>query len=178
MDALDPLFVALSGIGILGGVWIALAALAALLWRRPYVLPFVVAGVLVADGLALVLKLIVGRRRPYVANPDPEPLMHTPLDLSLPSGHAATSFAGAALLAAFVPRLAGPLFLLAAAVAWSRVYVGVHYPADILAGALLGLAVAAVFVLAERRWPRTRAATAPRSPGATPRRSRQARPRG
>jgi undecaprenyl-diphosphatase len=77
-----------------------------------------------------------------VANPFPEPLMSTRLDLSLPSGHAATSFAGATLLAFVVPRLTVPFLALAAAIAWSRVYVGVHYPSDIVAGAALGAAIA------------------------------------
>lgn len=146
VEALDPVFTFLSRIGSLGLVWILLALVATVLWRRPVVLAAVAAGVLSADLLALGLKIVGGRTRPYGANPEPEPLLSTPLDLSLPSGHSATSFAGAALLAAFAPRLAVPLLTLAAAIACSRVYVGVHYPLDIVAGALLGLGVAAVLL--------------------------------
>jgi membrane-associated phospholipid phosphatase len=60
---------------------------------------------------------------------------------SFPSGHATTSFACATVLALMIPGLALPVFVLAAAVAWSRVYVGVHFPLDVLAGAVLGVAI-------------------------------------
>jgi membrane-associated phospholipid phosphatase len=73
---------------------------------------------------------------------DPKPLMEVPTTSSFPSGHAATSFACALVLARFAPRLTIPLFILAALIAFSRVYVGVHYPFDVLAGTALGLAVA------------------------------------
>jgi len=77
-----------------------------------------------------------------VAHPGQDPLRHATLDVSLPSGHAATSFAAAVALAHYVPaRVAPLLFVLAALIAWSRVYVGVHYPSDIVAGALLGVGV-------------------------------------
>jgi undecaprenyl-diphosphatase len=64
-----------------------------------------------------------------------------PTDWSFPSGHAATSFAGATMLAHFLPRQRLLLYALAVAIAYSRVYVGVHYPVDVLAGAALGTAV-------------------------------------
>ena len=80
--------------------------------------------------------------------------MRSSLELSFPSGHAATSFAGATLLALALPRLAWPLLVLAAAIGWSRVYVGVHWPSDVLAGALLGAALA----FGVRALPRLRAA--------------------
>jgi membrane-associated phospholipid phosphatase len=72
----------------------------------------------------------------------------------MPSGHAATSFAGAVVLTYLLPRAAPFLFLLAAAIAFSRVYVGVHYPSDVVAGAALGAAVAlAALVLVRLRRP-------------------------
>jgi undecaprenyl-diphosphatase len=56
------------------------------------------------------------------------------------------------MLAFYVPRAAPALFLLAAAIAWSRVYVGVHYPLDVLGGAVLGvlLAIALRWLVAAR----------------------------
>jgi undecaprenyl-diphosphatase len=61
---------------------------------------------------------------------------------SFPSGHATVSFACAAVLAAALPRLRVPLFALAALIAFSRVYVGVHYPSDVVGGAALGILIA------------------------------------
>jgi undecaprenyl-diphosphatase len=119
-----------------------LALVLAVQWRRPELLPIVAATVFVTDEITLALKHLVGRERPYVTRPEPEPLLTTGLDLSFPSGHASTSFAGATILALLLPRFAIPFYALAAAIAWSRVYVGVHYPADILAGAVLGAGVA------------------------------------
>jgi len=81
-------------------------------------------------------------QRPAFRYAEPKALVHVPHDHSFPSGHAATSFACATTLALAFPRLAAPLYLLAAAIAYSRVYVGVHYPLDVLGGAVLGIAVA------------------------------------
>jgi undecaprenyl-diphosphatase len=136
--------VGLSLIGVYGAVWIALALVLAVRWRRPELVPIVTATVFAADEITRGLKHLSGRERPYVAEPEPEPLLTPDSELSFPSGHASTSFAGATLLTLLLPSLAIPFYALAALIAWSRVYVGVHYPFDILAGALLGLAVALV----------------------------------
>jgi undecaprenyl-diphosphatase len=70
---------------------------------------------------------------------------------SFPSGHATTAFACATMLAAFAPRLRVPLFALAALIALSRLYNGDHYPLDVLAGAALGTATAAILLKTSRR---------------------------
>ena len=79
-------------------------------------------------------KLVVARRRPAVE--DLPHLMATPTGLSFPSSHASSSFAAARAYSAMLP--AAPLYAAAAAMGLSRVYLGVHYPTDIAAGALLG----------------------------------------
>ncbi len=132
--------------GSLGLVWLALALVLAALWRRPALLLLVLAADGAADLLADALKRLTGEQRPAFRYPEPPALVHVPHDGSFPSGHAATSFACATVLAAFAPRLAPVLLVLAAAIAFSRVYVGVHYPLDVVAGAALGAAVGLVLL--------------------------------
>jgi undecaprenyl-diphosphatase len=143
---LDPLFVALSRIGNAGLVWIALSFGVALAMKRsPLWLPALTAAcVWGADLLSLALKATFDRPRPFETIAEPGPLLTGTVSASLPSGHAATSAAGAVILSAFAPRLAPAFGLLALAIAFSRVYVGVHYPADVVLGAALGAAVALV----------------------------------
>ncbi|HEY3050279.1 MAG TPA: phosphatase PAP2 family protein [Gaiellaceae bacterium] len=142
MHALDDVFVALSGIGSQGAIWLIIAAIAALYWRRPAIFLYVVLADLVADLLAFFLRHVIGRERPPLRFPEPHTLVHVPNNPSFPSGHAATSFACAATLAWLTPLPRIPLFGLAALIAFSRVYNGVHYPLDVIGGAALGVLVA------------------------------------
>ena len=149
----DP-FVWLGTIDKIGAVWIVLA-LAVGLWLRRGVwgtLGLVVLTALTtlaADSLSFGVKDLTHRTRPFQAHPEIHPL-YVVHSSSFPAGHAATAFAGAVLLSFVAPRLA-PLFcVLAALIGFSRVYVGVHYPTDVLAGAVLGAAVGAAAALAYR----------------------------
>jgi undecaprenyl-diphosphatase len=133
----------LSVVGYSGLVWIALAPLVARLARRNaiFATAFTAACVWSADLIALGLKAATGRPRPFETIPQADPLIGATVGQSMPSGHAATSFAGAVALTYFLPRSAPYVFLLAVAIAFSRIYVGVHYPSDVVAGAALGAAV-------------------------------------
>jgi membrane-associated phospholipid phosphatase len=84
------------------------------------------------------LKLVVRRHRPVLE--DLPALISTPTKLSFPSAHASSSFAAARAYGRLLP--AAPLYAAATAMAASRVYLGVHYPSDILVGAALGTVVA------------------------------------
>jgi decaprenylphosphoryl-5-phosphoribose phosphatase len=67
-----------------------------------------------------------------------------PASLSFPSAHAATSFAGATLIGGLAPPLRPPLYLAAGVMAFSRPYLGVHYPSDVVAGAVVGMVLGRV----------------------------------
>ena len=120
------------------------------LYRRWGVLLLTVVAVAVADWSATGIKALVDRDRPPVRYAEPKALVAVPHDHSFPSGHAATSFAGATTLAFAFPRLAPVLFVVAAAVAYSRIYVGAHYPLDVIGGAALGVGVATALRLLAR----------------------------
>lgn len=106
--------------------------------------------------LVQVIKHLVGRARPRLTLPPWEhigPSFDSDLH-SFPSGHAATSFALAAVLANRFPRQAWIFYTLAVLVGVGRVVGGSHYPSDVLAGAVLGLAVG--WALADTAWRRAR----------------------
>ena len=85
-----------------------------------------------------------------------------PTSTSFPSGHSASGFAFAQAVAATRPELGLPLRGLAAVVAYSRVHTGVHYPGDVLAGSLVGMAIGEGTARAARSLLRRRAAWAAR----------------
>ena len=114
----------------------------AIVWRRPWFFVTLVAATLAADGLSLLLRQWIGRDRPPLVYPEPRPLVGVPHSGAFPSGHAATAFAAATVIGSNSRRLAIPAYALAAVVAWSRVYVGVHWPLDVIGGAALGTLVA------------------------------------
>jgi undecaprenyl-diphosphatase len=134
-------------------------------WKR-FTIPFVVAGtvlialgrlrglrfvvlalvsVMVADALSTyVFKHPIGRLRPCSALEDVRILVGCTASGSFPSNHAVNASALATLVALHARPLRLPAALVAMTVAYSRVYIGAHYPLDVLAGAVLGIAVALI----------------------------------
>ena len=93
-------------------------------------------------GMAVtVLKDLAERARPPLADPALQAVGTIPESTSFPSGHSATAFAAAVAVGLLHPRLLKPLLALAALVAVSRVYLGVHFATDVLAGSALGVAI-------------------------------------
>lgn len=88
----------------------------------------------------LLLKPLFGRVRPFVLQPAVILLVEPPLDASFPSGHTAASFAAVFALKASGSPLWKPALALALVIAFSRLYLYVHWPSDVLGGALLGIA--------------------------------------
>ena len=137
--ALDWLMPLVSVICNHGEVWIVLAAVLLILprTRRTGV---VVALALVLDLICcnLILKPLIGRLRPCDLNTAITLLVARPGDASFPSGHTASSFAAVGALLACRSRLWRPAFVLSVLIAFSRLYLYVHWPSDVLAGAVLG----------------------------------------
>jgi len=139
-------------------VFVVVGLFLAVLWRKPWIFVVVVCVDAAAGALSYGMRDWIGRRRPPLVYPEPKPLVHVPHSGAFPSGHAATAFACATVLACWDRRLAVPAFVLAAAIAWSRVYVGVHWPLDVLGGAVLGVLVAIALLRLLRALRRSRPA--------------------
>jgi len=140
---LTPLMLFLSFLGDGGWLWIT-AGVILLIFRKTRK-----AGVCVLLSLLLgfltnnlLIKNLVARVRPYDAVPGLEALTPPLNDWSFPSGHACSSFAAAAAMTFSLGKKAAWGFILAALIALSRVYVGVHYPSDVLVGAAVGVLAA------------------------------------
>jgi undecaprenyl-diphosphatase len=117
-----------------------------------------------AGGVALLLvqpiSNAVDRTRPFVAHPHSHLLVSHARDAGFPSDHATGAFAMAMALWLYDRTIGAICFVLAAIVAFARVYVGVHYPGDVVGGALIGMAVALIFYLTPLRRVIARIATA------------------
>ena len=143
------------GLTILGAGYTAWGLLPLALWGRTRRLALALAAPVALQAvLVWALKALLGRVRPWLALGLPAPWGH-PYDGSFPSGHAAGSFCVAAFFVAALPAfpafgsrvrarvLSIALVAIAGLIALSRVYLGAHFPSDVLAGALLGGAIGA-----------------------------------
>jgi undecaprenyl-diphosphatase len=95
------------------------------------------------------LKFLVQRQRPYLFLELGSKLSKGPgeiLDPSFPSAHAAFSFMMATLLTAWLPRYRIPFLITAGFISWTRIYLCLHYPTDILVGGLLGYGITKLFL--------------------------------
>jgi len=96
------------------------------------------------------LKFLTQRQRPILFLEMASKLSKGPgeiLDPSFPSAHAAFSFAMATLLSQWFPRYRIIFFFIAGFIGWTRIYLGLHYPTDVIAGAILGYGATKLFLL-------------------------------
>jgi undecaprenyl-diphosphatase len=148
--ALDPCMIFLGSINDYGVIWLVLlGVLAALSGKTGRCAALAGLAALMA-GLACseLLKSIVMQPRPFVSLPDVRLLISPPSSYSFPSVNATYAFAASSGASLTARRLLGRLpvwgwglLVLAIAISYSRVYVGVHYPGDVLGGALLGISI-------------------------------------
>lgn len=146
-DWLNPIIIAITSLGNAGVFWIllTLVLLVSKKTRRVGILCMMaLLGSLIINNL--ILKNVIARVRPYEVIEGLKIIVKAPMDTSFPSGHSAASFAAGVVLLRNLPKKAGiPLFVLAWLIALSRLYVGVHYPTDVVAGILSGTLIA-IFV--------------------------------
>lgn len=150
--ALDSVMVGITLTATHAALWFILAFLMTCSGRyRRVGVAIVVAVVVSYIVVDLVIKPIVGRERPFEVM-GIEPIVSAPNSYSFPSGHTASSFAAATVIAVYA-RKAGALALAyAGLVGISRMYLLMHWPTDVVAGAAVGVAVALAVLLSMDRW--------------------------
>lgn len=143
-DFLTPIFKFITSLGDEGYVWIAIAVL--LLFVKNYRKVGLMVGGSLLGSLVfnnMIVKNIVARPRPYRMIETLSILIPEPGEYSFPSGHTSSSFAAGVVLYLMLPKKYGiPAMVLAFLIGISRLYVGVHYPTDVLGGMVMGTLIA------------------------------------
>lgn len=140
--ALNHCMIAISGLGDFGMIWIAIVLLLTIEEGTKDIAQLVLMTLFLATIIGQVtIKSLVKRKRPCQRYPEVQMLVPVPHDRSFPSGHTTSSFACATVICCFFP-IAGILCLLFASVmAFSRIYLFVHYLSDVVFAMLLGIMV-------------------------------------
>ena len=156
----DALMVAASALGSRSLIWLAVAA-ALLVSRRTRTAGVaILVAVAAAEFAVPAIKAVVMRPRPYMVDTTVALIAPAPGGWSFPSGHTTCAFACAAAMAVSLGRVRWKLWLpvcaLAATVAFSRLYLFVHWPSDVAAGVVLGVALGAASALLVSSWVKAR----------------------
>lgn len=142
---LNKIMVLITTLGNGGMIWIA-ATIVLLIPKKTRKIG-IMSGVALLGSLIInnnIIKNIVQRPRPFVTFTDLHILIPTPSEFSFPSGHTSSSFAAAGVLYSNLPKKVGiPAVILAGLIGLSRLYVGVHYPTDVIAGIIMGVLLSA-----------------------------------
>lgn len=138
---LDSLMIFITTLGDGGMIWIG-ATILLLIPKKTRNIGMMSAAALLGSLIINnnLIKNIVQRPRPFVTFTDLQIIIPTPSEYSFPSGHTSSSFAAAAVFYRYLPKKAGvPSVILAGLIGFSRLYVGVHYPTDVIAGVIMGI---------------------------------------
>jgi undecaprenyl-diphosphatase len=123
-----------------GAIWIiASVPLLVNMQHRRYGIRLIIALAMASIMGNFIIKPLIGRSRPFESDLELPTIIKIPLDFSFPSGHTAAAFAAAIVMAKIGFWYGGAWFVFAFVMAFSRIYLFVHYPTDVLAGMFLGL---------------------------------------
>lgn len=138
----DKIMPIITKLGDFGMIWISISLILILSkkYRRAGIIAMysLIIAAILGEG---IIKHIIARPRPFLEMANIDLLIPKPTSYSFPSGHTASSFAAVTAYAKMIndKRIIIPLVLLACAIAFSRLYLMVHYPTDVLGGIVLGL---------------------------------------
>ncbi len=145
LDKAMPIITSLGTCGVIWGI-VMIVFMRMRSYRKIGLIMFVTL-VLCALITNLVLKPLVARPRPCHISPQVPLLIPCPMDYSFPSGHTMSSFAAAMIIITVSPVLGVIAFVVAGLIAFSRLYLYVHYPSDVLAGTIFGITMACSMLL-------------------------------
>ena len=137
---LNKFMVVITKLGNNGIIWFAISLPLILNQEYRYVGMKIIFALLLSGFLGeIIIKHLVGRMRPSKFILPEDMLIKKPRTYSFPSGHTSSSFAAASIISSYNVYFAIPAFILAILIAFSRLYLRVHYPSDVIAGAALGV---------------------------------------
>ncbi|MGL4654293.1 MAG: phosphatase PAP2 family protein [Sarcina sp.] len=135
---LNSIMIFFTKIGDIGLVWLVLAFVFLFFKKTRKAGILIYLSQLLNIIVVTILKDTIQRPRPFLTLTDLHPLISLPTSYSFPSGHASSAFAGALIVAYMFKKWIVPAYIVAIGIALSRVYLGVHYPSDIIVGAIIG----------------------------------------
>ena len=142
---IDKFMIMITSIGNVGFIWILISLILMITpkYRKVGIMTIcaLILTTIIGEG---ILKHLIRRARPFTSFPDIKLLITAPTSYSFPSGHTGSAFAAAGILGAMIKKSKPYVITLAILIAFSRLYLFVHYPEDVLAGIILGLCSAQI----------------------------------
>lgn len=139
-SVMDEAMIVVTSLGNLGIIWIVISAFILIRKKNKTAVIGVLCAMLLGTILGQeILKNIIQRPRPFLESSVINMIIEKPVSYSFPSGHTTAAFAAAGILSKYFKKYSVLFFTIAILIGFSRLYLYVHYPTDVIAGAILGL---------------------------------------